>query len=483
MDMSDSSCPQLSRLDVAFSVTRHSVASPPGRAMSFSPADLEAAFAVILAALEEGEDLAPFLQQFPPGARRSLVLMLQASLPATRAASTTPPPAPPSVAKAAGAPACGGSSGSNEGGASSSAGPAVPEPSPEPPAAAAPSQAQAQPAPWPLPPQRKQPPTVPAVITVGQQPAQSANIPAKPKPKGPPVALWESSGYMTEADARRAEELNFLTAEAFYHAMAAARAQQPAPPKKASFPPARPAPVAKTPAPDSAEMAALQLRIAGEIAAGASASSAAPAPVPEGFVRMEIRGETFTVNRSTGEGFPELPRRPARTATDAERRRNDDDFRRLVDLRFRLCSVEWQAHIREINQPGATSTVPVPAAMQPSVVASVEALEEIEDAMRLAGGAPTAVVPTAPGAADYIVRSLAPNFLGGRIPERLAGEVWCVGWCGRPCPGFEGPCHGGGGRCLRPVLIRRGGTVALEAHSNHLCDRCRRFRNTRDNRF
>ena len=40
-----------------------------------------------------------------------------------------------------------------------------------------------------------------------------------------------------------------------------------------------------------------------------------------------------------------------------------------------------------------------------------------------------------------------------------------------------------GGRCLRPVLIRRGGTVALEAHSNHLCDRCRRFRNTRDNRF
>ena len=75
MDMSDSSCRQLLRLDVAFSVTRSLVASPPGRAMSYSPADLEAAFAVILAALEEGEDLAPFLQQFPPGARRSLVLM------------------------------------------------------------------------------------------------------------------------------------------------------------------------------------------------------------------------------------------------------------------------------------------------------------------------------------------------------------------------------------------------------------------------
>ena len=85
--------PAAVRLDVAFSVTRSFVASPPGRAMSYSPADLEAAFAVILAALEEGEDLAPFLQQFPPGARRSLVLMLQATLPATRAASTTPPPA------------------------------------------------------------------------------------------------------------------------------------------------------------------------------------------------------------------------------------------------------------------------------------------------------------------------------------------------------------------------------------------------------
>eukprot|EP00439_Symbiodinium_sp_Y106_P003284 s542_g1.t1 len=245
--------------------------------MSYSAADLEAACAVILAALEEGEDLAPFLQQ----------------LPATRAASTTPAPAPapPVVPKAAGASACGGSSGSNEGGASSSAGPAVPEPSPEPPAAAASSQAQAQaqPAPWPLPPQRKQPPTVPADITGGQQPAQPAEIPAKAKPKGPPVALWESSGYMTEADARRAEELNFLTAEAFYHAMAAARAQKAAPPKKASFPPARPAPVAKTPAPDSAEMEALQLRIAGEIAAGASASSAAPAPECAGVGRVPHR--------------------------------------------------------------------------------------------------------------------------------------------------------------------------------------------------
>ena len=191
----------------------------------------------------------------------------------------------------------------------------------------------------------------------------------------------------------------------------------------------------------------------------------------------------FTVNRDTGDGFPMLPRRPSRQATEQERRANDAEFRRLVELRFLLCSVEWQRHMQAMNMAGATTDIPLPAPMQASAVPDVAALEDLEDRARLDGGASTAVVPTAPGAADYIIRSLAPHHRGGRIPERLDGEVWCVGWCGRPCPGFEGTCHGGGGRCLRPVLIRRGGTEDLEAHNNHLCDTCRRFRNARDHRF
>ena len=342
--------------------------------MSFSAMDIEAAFAVILAALEEGEDLAPFLQQFPPGSRRSLMLMLQASLPATRtagklqavppksapgpaggeASSSTPPAlAQPVPAQMAGASTAGGGSGCKDGGVPAPAGPSMPEPNPEPPANVA---AQAQPAPWPVPPPRKQPPTLPA------DGAPQATHLGQAKAKPPPVELWQSEGFRSEADARRSSAMGFVTAEAYYQSMAAPPVPPRAQPKqyKPSFPPVKPA--SQAPASSSADMAALQARIASEIAAGGSVLVAGPAPVPPGYIRAEVRGQAFTVNRDTGDGFPMLPRQ----ATEQERRANDAEFRRLVELRFLLCSVEWQRHMQAMNMAGATTDIPLPAPMQAS---------------------------------------------------------------------------------------------------------------------
>ena len=365
--------------------------------MSFSAMDIEAAFAVILAALEEGEDLAPFLQQFPPGSRRSLMLMLQASLPATRTAGklqavppkSAPGPAggeassskaaPPALAQPvpaqmAGASTAGGGSGSNDGGVPAPAGPSMPEPNPEPPANVA---AQAQPAPWPVPPPRKQPPTLPA------DGAPQATHLGQAKAKPPPVELWQSEGFRSEADARRSSAMGFVTAEAYYQSMAAPPVPPRAQPKqyKPSFPPVKPA--SQAPASSSADMAALQARIASEIAAGGSVLVAGPAPVPPGYIRVEVRGQAFTVNRDTGDGFPMLPRRPSRQATEQERRANDAEFRRLVELRFLLCSVEWQRHMQAMNMAGATTDIPLPAPMQASAVPDVAALEDLEDRARL----------------------------------------------------------------------------------------------------
>ncbi|CAE7938549.1 unnamed protein product, partial [Symbiodinium sp. KB8] len=239
--------------------------------MSFSAMDIEAAFAVILAALEEGEDLAPFLQQFPPGSRRSLMLMLQASLPATRTAGK--------LQAMAGASTAGGGSGSNDGGVPAPAGPSMPEPNPEPPANVA---AQAQPAPWPVPPPRKQPPTLPA------DGAPQATHLGQAKAKPPPVELWQSEGFRSEADARRSSAMGFVTAEAYYQSMAAPPVPPRAQPKqyKPSFPPVKPA--SQAPASSSADMAALQARIASEIAAGGSVLPPAPRTTSSGPWRLTI---------------------------------------------------------------------------------------------------------------------------------------------------------------------------------------------------
>ena len=100
-----------------------------------------------------------------------------------------------------------------------------------------------------------------------------------------------------------------------------------------------------------------------------------------------------------------------------------------------LNSLEHTAHIERMHRPGATADFPLPPAMVPSAVRTIDELEERER------GGHGGLIPVAPGAADFIVTSLAPNFRGGRVPERIPGEVWVVGWCAAPCPGLDGmPC-------------------------------------------
>eukprot|EP00439_Symbiodinium_sp_Y106_P014702 s5495_g2.t1 len=96
------------------------------------------------------------------------------------------------------------------------------------------------------------------------------------------------------------------------------------------FPPARPASSAASsssaPVPGTPEFARLQAEIEAEIRAGASSRPISstlaraepmagqpdhpPAP-PAGFINMRIGAEWFVINRTTGEGYPPCPRKPA----------------------------------------------------------------------------------------------------------------------------------------------------------------------------
>ena len=199
---------------------------------------------------------------------------------------------------------------------------------------------------------------------------------------------------------------------------------------------------------------------------------------------MRIGADWFVINRTTGEGYLPCPRKPPRDATARARAENEEEFRRIVGIYRLLNSLEHTAHIERMHRPGATADFPLPPEMVPSAVRTIDELEERERAADAAPGGHGGLIPVAPGAADFIVTSLAPNFRGGRVPERIPGEVWVVGWCAAPCPGLDGmPCIDRGGRCLRPVIVRRGGGANLEAHTGHLCDQCRRKRNTRDGRY
>ena len=463
--------------------------------MSTGRGDLHRALAILRRAMDDGLDLSGDFAGWTVLQRRSLVHALGGDLPA--------------ITPAVGAEAA-------EQGAA--------DPAPEPPA------------------DLDAPPSVQVASSAAAAPTSIPSYPAKPgdgtadlsgatpaQAKGPPASQWESEGFRSYSDALAAEGMGYLTAGDYYARITAppvkkAPAVPPAeakPPVKkapavpppevkrqqAKFPPARPASSAASsssaPVPGTPEFARLQAEIEAEIRAGASSrpmpSTLAraepmaepmagqpdhpPAP-PPGFINMRIDAEWFVVNRTTGEGYPPCPRKPPRDASARVRSENEEEFRRVVRLYRLLNFVEHTAHIERMHRPGATADFPLPPEMVPSAVRTIDELEERERAADAAPGGHGGLIPVATGAADFIVTSLAPNFRGGRVPERIPGEVWVVGWCAAPCPGLDGrPCVDRGGRCLRPVIVRRGGGPNLEAHTGHLCDQCRRYRNTRDGRY
>ena len=152
----------------------------------------------------------------------------------------------------------------------------------------------------------------------------------------------------------------------------------------------------------------------------------------------------------------------------------DAEYRRIVEDRRALCSAEWRRHVHCMEQPGAgTDEAIQDPALQALAVANLRQLQDLEDRAAAGEGG---LMPTSEAASFYFLRSLQAGIRGMRVPERLAGDVWLVGWCGRPCPAGA-QCISPIGRCLRPVVVRRGhGFRAgdLEAHEHHWCVECHR---------
>ena len=96
------------------------------------------------------------------------------------------------------------------------------------------------------------------------------------------------------------------------------------------------------------------------------------------------------------------------------------------------------------------------------------ALRDMED--QAAAGAATAMLPTVDEVSYFFIRAL---LAGGGCGCRRG---WTEGWCGQPCPaGVD--CLSPVGRCLRPVVVRRGyGAAAGDraAHDHHECVECHR---------
>ena len=145
-------------------------------------------------------------------------------------------------------------------------------------------------------------------------------------------------------------------------------------------------------------------------------------------------------NRETGEGFPALPCKPARNASIQEMQDHDREYRRIVEDRKALCSEEWRRHVAAMEQAGAQSTEPInhPGLAQ-LAVANLRQLDDLEAAASSGTGP---MLPQATGV-YFFVRKLPDGVRGMRVPERLNGEIWVVGWCGHPC--------GAGANCLSSV--------------------------------
>ena len=364
------------------------------------------------------------------------------------------------------------------------------------------------------PPVKKAPARPSAGVAKASSPAPSSTTQPAPEPmdhlsapaggqavfgKSPPPATWSEVGFQTREHAEMAAAMNYVSALAFYAAMGRGELQvgpQPQPP-----PPRQPAQAAAASSSDdqagplagylaeadakAAEdrrMREIQERIAGELRQdeadrdAASRSASRPARPRASFPEPSttpapVQARYPHANRETGEGFPALPRKPARNASAAVAEAADREYRAIVEDHS---SAEWRAHIRAMEAAGAQSSEQiVNEDLAQLAVANLTQLQDIEQ-QAATGDAP--MMPLAGAAAYFFVRSLPPGVRGMRVPERLNGEVWVVGWCGRPCPAGRG-CLSTVDRCLRPIVVRRGAGARLgdlAAHEHHECSECHR---------
>ena len=316
--------------------------------------------------------------------------------------------------------------------------------------------------------------------------------------KSPPPATWREVGFKTREHAEAAAAMNYVSALAFYAAMGRGELQmgpQPRPP-----PPRQPAQAASSSgdqagpldgylaeadakAAEDRRMREIQERIAGELRQDeadrdpASGSGSRPAQPRARFPQpattpAPVQARYPNANRETGEGFPALPRKPARNASMAAQAAADREYRTLVEERKQLCSAEWRSHICTMEAPGAQSTEPIVNG-DLHAVANLAQLNDLEQQAATGVGQ---MMPLAGEAAYFFLRSLPPGVRGMRVPERLNGEVWVVGWCGRPCPAGRN-CLSSVERCLRPIVVRRGTGAQLgdlAAHEHHECSECHR---------
>ena len=449
-------------------------------AAAYSAAEIQAAVSVLQGALDAGADLAIYFGGWSPLQRRALAMSLgsaEAAVAEAKASAKTSPP----VKKAPAAPP---------------AKPASPAPS---------SSTVTQPAPEPL------------GHLDGPGAADAATGGAGGFGKSPPPAVWNEVGFQSVEHAEMAAAMNYASSTAFYAAMGRGELQvgptpRPPPPRRSE------AAASSTDGPGGAlggylselqakaaedrRMRELQERIAGEIqqdAADRAASGSGSRPpqaqqaqqqaqpqAPEqtgpanpahgGFPAPAPAWARYpNANRMTGEGFPMLPRKPRRDATRAELADHERRYRQIVDDRMALCSAEWRHHIRDMHLAGAESTEPiVDPDLQQLAVANMQQLADIE---HRAGTGEGQMMPVADEAAYFFLRKLPPGVRGMRVPERLTGEVWVIGWCGRPCPNAGARCLSSVERCLRPVVVRRGEGANLgdlEHHEHHECSECHR---------
>ena len=88
-----------------------------------------------------------------------------------------------------------------------------------------------------------------------------------------------------------------------------------------------------------------------------------------------------------------------------------------------------------MEQPGAGTDEEIQdPSLQALALANIQQLQDLE---RRAAAGEGGLMPMSEAASFYFLRSLPAGIRGMRVPERLAGEVWVVGWCGRPCPAGE----------------------------------------------